>query len=67
MHLIDYKVRVMDSNNATASTVRVLISSSDGRIICNTVGVSSDVVKASLLALMDSIEYKLIKDNEFDF
>lgn len=67
MHLIDYKVRVMDSNNATASTVRVLISSSDGRIICNTVGVSSDVVKASLIALIDSIEYKLIKDTQFDF
>jgi len=44
--------------------VRVLLSSTDGRREWTTVGVSSDVVEASWIALVDSIEYKLIKDAE---
>ena len=64
MHLIDYKVRVMDSKEATGASVRVLISSSDGAAVWTTVGVSHDVVEASWLALVDSIEYTLIKDLE---
>lgn len=60
MRLIDYKVRVLDSLNATASKVRVLIESSDGERSWTTVGVSSDVIEASWFALVDSIEYKLI-------
>lgn len=62
MRLIDYKVRVMDSKSATAATVRVLITSTDGNRVWTTVGVSGDVVDASRLALTESIEYKLIKD-----
>lgn len=62
MRLIDYKVRVMDGKSATASKVRVLITSTDGRRVWTTVGVSGDVVDASRLALTESIEYKLIKD-----
>lgn len=61
VHLTDYKVRVMDSKSATASTVRVLITSTDGKDVWTTVGVSGDVVEASRLALTESIEYKLIK------
>lgn len=64
VRLTDYKVRVMDSKNATGGVVRVLLTSSDGRRLWTTVGVSSDVVEASWLALVDSIEYKLIKDAE---
>jgi 2-isopropylmalate synthase len=64
MRLVDYKVRVMDSKNATGATVRVLITSSDGRRVWTTVGVSSDVVAASWAALVDSVEYKLLKDSE---
>jgi 2-isopropylmalate synthase len=64
VHLTDYKVRVLDSSSATAAKVRVLISSSDGKDIWTTVGVSTDIVEASLIALIDSIEYKLIKDLE---
>lgn len=64
MRLIDYKVRVMDSKDATGATVRVLISSSDGASVWTTVGVSHDVVQASWIALADSVEYKLIKDKE---
>lgn len=64
MRLIDYKVRVVDPKRATAAGVRVLMSSSDGKDIWTTVGASADVIKASLRALVDSIEYKLTKDKE---
>ncbi|MEG1180315.1 MAG: alpha-isopropylmalate synthase regulatory domain-containing protein, partial [Oscillospiraceae bacterium] len=60
LHLIDYKVRVMNSNAATAAVVRVLITSTDGRDIWTTVGVSKDIIEASWLALVDSVEYKLL-------
>lgn len=63
MHLIDYKVRVMDSKSATGATVRVLITSSDGKEVWSTVGVSADVVEASRIALAESIEYHLIQEN----
>ena len=64
VHLTDYKVRVLDSTAATASRVRVLIESSDGKESWTTVGVSGDIIQASWLALVDSIEYKLIQDIE---
>ena len=64
IRLTDYKVRVLDGKNATASRVRVLIESSDGSGSWTTMGVSCDVVEASWLALVDSFEYKLIKDIE---
>lgn len=59
MRLVDYKVRVMDSKEATAARVRVMITSSDGRREWSTVGVSCDIIEASWTALCDSIEYKL--------
>lgn len=62
--LVDYKVRVLDSENATEANVRVLIESTDGIENWSTVGVSRDVIQASWIALVDSIEYKLIKDIE---
>lgn len=64
IRLIDYKVRVLDGKSATASRVRVLIESTDGKDTWMTVGVSSDIMEASYLALVDSFEYKLIKDIE---
>lgn len=67
VHLTDYKVRVLDSSSATASKVRVLIESSDGVDSWTTVGVSKDIIEASWIALVDSIEYKLIKDIEKKF
>jgi 2-isopropylmalate synthase len=60
--LTDYKVRVLDSASATAAKVRVLIESTDGTEVWTTVGVSTDIIDASWRALVDSIEYKLIKD-----
>lgn len=64
VHLTDYKVRVLDAKDATAAKVRVLIESTDGKDFWTTVGVSTDIIEASLIALVDSIEYKLIKDVE---
>ena len=63
IHLTDYKVRVLDTK-ATASKVRVLIETTDGREKWSTVGVSKDIIQASLIALVDSIEVKLLKDIE---
>ncbi len=64
IHLIDYKVRVLDPKDATAARVRVLISSTDGDRVWTTVGVSNDVIQASWMALVDSFEYKLLHDTE---
>lgn len=62
--LTDYKVRVMEPKDGTATTVRVLIESTDGERIWTTVGVSADIIEASWIALCDSIEYKLTLDEE---
>lgn len=59
MRLIDYKVRVLDTADATGAKVRVHIESSDGESIWGTVGVSTNIIEASMEALVDSIEYFL--------
>jgi 2-isopropylmalate synthase len=64
VHLTDYKVRVINGKDATAAKVRVLLQSTDGEVIWTTVGVSTDIIEASWLALVDSIEYKLLKLEE---
>jgi 2-isopropylmalate synthase len=64
MQLVDYKVRVVNSKAGTAARVRVVIESRDGSAVWGTVGVSENVIEASWLALVDSIEYKLFKDEE---
>ncbi len=61
MKLTDYKVRVLDSKTATATKVRVLIESTDGKEVWSTVGVSTDILDASWKALVDSIEYKILR------
>jgi 2-isopropylmalate synthase len=63
MQLVDYKVRVLDNGRGTGARVRVLIESTDGTRQWGTVGLSSNVVEASWQALVDSIEFKLHKDN----
>jgi 2-isopropylmalate synthase len=62
VHLTDYKVRVLDSKDASAAKVRVLIETTDGENSWSTVGVSTDIIEASWMALVDSIEYKLMKE-----
>ena len=60
VRLDDYKVRILNAQAATAAMTRVLIESSDGSAVWNTVGVSGNIVAASYRALVDSIEYKLL-------
>lgn len=62
MYLSDYKVRVLDEGEATASTVRVLIESTDGKSTWSTIGVSTNVIEASWHALKDSIRYYFMKE-----
>ena len=62
--LTDYKVRVLDSKEGTAAKVRVIVESTDGIDTWGTVGVSTNVIEASWLALVDSIEYKLMKGDK---
>ena len=64
VHLTDFKVRVLDTRSATAAKVRVLIESTDGESVWSTVGVSTDIIEASWIALVDSIEYVLLKGLE---
>ncbi|MDD5005881.1 MAG: citramalate synthase [Candidatus Omnitrophica bacterium] len=64
MHLNDFKVRVLDEKAGTAAKVRVLIQSQDEKDSWTTVGVSENIIEASWQALVDSIEYKLLKDQE---
>lgn len=64
VHLTDYKVRVLDEKEATQSSVRVLIESADHEDSWGTVGVSHNIIEASWQALVDSITYKLMKDEE---
>ncbi len=62
MHLSDFRVRVLDEKAGTAAKVRVLIQSQDKRESWWTVGVSENIIEASWIALVDSIEYKFLKD-----
>ncbi|MGO9923833.1 MAG: citramalate synthase, partial [Isosphaeraceae bacterium] len=63
MHLVDYKVRVINARAGTAARVRVVIESKDRDDVWGTVGVSENVIEASWLALVDSFEYKLALDS----
>ena len=61
---MDYKVRVISQKDATAAKVRVIIETHDDRDIWGTIGVSENIIEASWQALVDSFEYKLLKDEE---
>jgi 2-isopropylmalate synthase len=60
VQLTDYKVRILDSQSATAAQVRVLIDSTNGRSNWGTVGASTNIIEASWLALADSVAYALL-------
>jgi 2-isopropylmalate synthase len=62
--LDDFKVRVLDGKEGTAAKVRVLIESNDGKNRWSTIGVSTNIIEASWIALIDSIKYKLMKDRK---
>ena len=59
LHLADYKVRILDGNSGTGAITRVLIDSRDERGEWSTVGASSNIIQASMDALLDSIEFGL--------
>jgi 2-isopropylmalate synthase len=61
VHLIDYKVRILQSNLGTDSITQVLIKSSDGQDSWWTSGADSSIIEASWEALRDSYRYKLLK------
>ncbi|MCP4422440.1 MAG: citramalate synthase [Chloroflexi bacterium] len=58
--LVDYKVRILDGENATAATTRVLIDTRQGNNSWSTVGASTNIIEASWQALTDSMEYALL-------
>jgi 2-isopropylmalate synthase len=62
-HLADYKVRILDSDNGTAATTRVLIDTQNGTKRWSTVGASANIIEASWRALADSVEYGLTMAN----
>ena len=64
MHLVDFKVRVLEGDAGTDAKVRVIISSRDENEIFNTIGVSEDIIEASWQALADSFQYKLSLENQ---
>jgi len=64
VQLTDYRVRILDPEEATAAKTRVWIESSDGSETWGTVGVSENIIEASWEALVDSVEYKLFRDEE---
>jgi 2-isopropylmalate synthase len=61
VRLADYKVRIIDSDHATAATTRVLIDTVYGTNRWSTIGASSNIIEASWLALADSMEYALLQ------
>lgn len=64
MKLYDYKVRVLPAGKGTASMIRVLIESGDKSGRWGTVGVSDNIIDASYQALIDALQYKLLRDQE---
>jgi hypothetical protein len=62
MRLLDYKVRILDESKGTGARTRVLITSGDRDETWGTVGVAENIIEASWQALVDSIEYKLRRD-----
>ncbi len=63
MELTDYKVRVLSGEHGTQARVRVLVESRDHHCSWGTVGVSVNIIEASWQALVDSITYKLMKED----
>ena len=63
MGLVDFKVRVIEGRDGTAAKVRVKIESRDSQEIWSTIGVSENIIEASWQALVDSVQYKLLKSS----
>jgi 2-isopropylmalate synthase len=61
IHLVDYKVRILDGGAATAARTRVIIDSADGALTWSTMGSDTNIIAASAAALADSLEYAIWK------
>ncbi len=61
VHLVDYKVRILDGHAATAARTRVIIDSQDGARTWSTMGSDTNIIAASAQALADSLEYAIWK------
>jgi 2-isopropylmalate synthase len=61
VHLVDYKVRILDSEEATGAQTRVIIDSSNGTLEWSTMGTGTNIIGASCQALCDSLEYAIWK------
>ena len=61
VHLVDYKVRILDGDAATAARTRVIIDSQDGARTWSTMGSDTNIIAASATALADSLEYAIWK------
>ena len=61
IHLTDYKVRVVNSSGGTGAKVRVFIEFQDEKRTWTTVGVNENIIEASWKALVEAIQYKLLK------
>ncbi len=61
VHLVDYKVRILDGTAATAARTRVVIDSGDGERTWSTMGSDTNIIAASAAALADSLEYAIWK------
>jgi 2-isopropylmalate synthase len=59
MHLVDYKVRILDGSNGTGATTRVLVDTQRAGRRWSTVGASTNIIEASWRALVDAVEYGL--------
>jgi 2-isopropylmalate synthase len=64
IHLVDYKVRILDGRDGTSATTRVLVDSSDGARTWSTMGAAASILDASLAALIDGYEIGLVMMNE---
>ena len=58
--LVDYKVRVLDTEKGTGAVTRVLLDSTNGEANWTTIGVSENIIEASWQALIDSLVYGLL-------
>jgi 2-isopropylmalate synthase len=66
IHLVDYRVRVLDTGRGTGAVTRVLIDTTDGEVVWTTIGVSENIIEASWQALFDSIVYGLVHADSTD-
>ena len=64
MRLVDYRVRVVNSEAGTAARIRVVIESADRSSVWGTVGVSENIIEASWMALVDAIRIQAATGNE---